>query len=56
MFILARGNDALNVNPPVGVDSALSVNGSDWLWVVMAMHLFAFVSFPVHRVLLTLVH
>ncbi|KIW44128.1 uncharacterized protein PV06_05162 [Exophiala oligosperma] len=42
MDLLARGNDALNTNPPIGVDLSLSVNGSDWLWAVTAVHLLFF--------------
>ncbi|KAI1179674.1 heat shock protein 30 [Nemania sp. FL0916] len=42
--LLGRGNDALNVNPPGG-NSQLSVNGSDWLWAVTAIHVFSFLAF-----------
>lgn len=44
-FLLPR-NDALGVNPVVGVDEALSMNGSDWLWAVTAIYIVAFVSPP----------
>jgi len=44
MNLLSRGNDALVTNPPVGVDQALSQNGSDWLWAVTAVFLLSFVS------------
>ncbi|OOQ84743.1 opsin related protein [Penicillium brasilianum] len=37
MNLLARGNDALKVNPVTGVDEALAVHGSDWLWAVTAI-------------------
>jgi len=46
MAFLPRGNDALNINPPVGVDLALTDHGSDWLWAVTAVHIISFVSFP----------
>ncbi|KAH7419633.1 heat shock protein 30 [Cadophora sp. MPI-SDFR-AT-0126] len=35
--LIARTNDALNINPPVG-DFHLVVNGSDWLWAVTAVY------------------
>lgn len=41
MSILARSNDALNINPPVG-NRHLSVGGSDWLWAVCALYTFSF--------------
>jgi len=44
MALLPRGNDALNINPPVGVDIALSDHGSDWLWAVTAFYIISFVS------------
>ncbi|XXH00629.1 hypothetical protein Hte_006977 [Hypoxylon texense] len=44
MSILPRGNDVLSINPPVGVDSALSEHGSDWLWAVTAIYLVAFLG------------
>lgn len=34
--LLARANNALNVNPPQG-DRFLSTGGSNWLWAVMAV-------------------
>ena len=43
-FLLER-NDVLSVNPVVGVDEALPVNGSDWLWAVTAIYIVAFVLF-----------
>lgn len=43
MDLLSRGNDALNVNPPIGVAEALSEHGSDWLWAVTAIYIVAFV-------------
>ena len=46
MSLLLRGNDALNINPPVGVSEALSQHGSDWLWAVTAIYIVAFVSNP----------
>jgi len=42
MAVLARGNDALNINPPAG-DNYLSVHGSDWLWAVTAVYVVSFV-------------
>ncbi|EPE08801.1 heat shock protein 30 [Ophiostoma piceae UAMH 11346] len=36
-----RRNDALDINPPAG-DQYLSVNGSDWLWTVTAIHICSF--------------
>ncbi|TVY48445.1 Protein FDD123 [Lachnellula occidentalis] len=38
--LLQRSNQALKINPPVG-DHHLSVAGSDWLWAVCALYLFA---------------
>ncbi|KAK9319017.1 hypothetical protein V1517DRAFT_342115 [Lipomyces orientalis] len=45
MAVLPRENDALNINPPVGVDEALSQHGSDWLWAVTAIYAISFISF-----------
>ncbi|CEL06492.1 hypothetical protein ASPCAL09669 [Aspergillus calidoustus] len=42
MSLLHRANDALSVNPISGVDEALSVHGSDWLWAVTAIYLASF--------------
>ena len=47
MNVLPRANDVLNINPPVGVDEALSLHGSDWLWAVTAIYAVSFVSFPI---------
>jgi hypothetical protein len=44
MSLFHRANDALSVNPISGVDEALSVHGSDWLWAVTAIYLASFVS------------
>lgn len=44
MDFLPRGNDALNVNPPIGVQGALSVHGSNFLWAVTAIYALSFVS------------
>ncbi|KAH8690304.1 hypothetical protein BGW36DRAFT_420662 [Talaromyces proteolyticus] len=44
MILLERGNDALNVNPVTGVDEALSVHGSDWLWAVTAIYVLSFIG------------
>lgn len=43
MDLLPRGNGALDTNPPVGVDLALSKHGSDWLWAVTAVYALCFV-------------
>jgi bacteriorhodopsin len=43
MDLLPRGNDALKVNPVMGVDEALAVHGSDWLWAVTAVFCLALV-------------
>jgi len=37
------GNDALNVNPPAGVQH-LSVHGSDWLWAVTAVFILSWLA------------
>ncbi|KAE9370343.1 family A G protein-coupled receptor-like protein [Stipitochalara longipes BDJ] len=42
MAFLPRGNDALNINPPLGVDLALTDHGSDWLWAVTAVYVISF--------------
>ncbi|KAF7548847.1 hypothetical protein G7Z17_g6779 [Cylindrodendrum hubeiense] len=44
MAFLPRGNDALNVNPAIGVDDILSEAGSDWLWAVTAIYIIAFIG------------
>ncbi|GIJ90357.1 ion channel activity [Aspergillus pseudoviridinutans] len=44
MYILARGNDAIRVNPITGVDESLTVHGSDWLWAVTAIYCFALIG------------
>lgn len=43
MDLFPRGNDALKVNPVIGVDEALAVHGSDWLWAVTAVFCLALV-------------
>jgi bacteriorhodopsin len=43
MDILARTNDALNINPPEG-DQYLSENGSNWLWAVTAVYAISFIG------------
>lgn len=45
MSLIGRANTALNSNPVTGVDEALSVHGSDWLWAVTAIYVLSFVSF-----------
>ncbi|KAF7563962.1 hypothetical protein G7046_g149 [Stylonectria norvegica] len=52
--ILIRGNDALGINPAIGVDEVLSQHGSDWLWAVTAIYIAAFLGmtglcFAVHE-------
>ncbi|PMD19281.1 family A G protein-coupled receptor-like protein [Hyaloscypha hepaticicola] len=42
MAFLPPSNDVLSINPPNGVDIALSVQGSDWLWAVTAVYIVAF--------------
>jgi bacteriorhodopsin len=54
MDLIARGNDALKVNPVMGVDEALAVHGSDWLWAVTAVFSLALVRLlyftcPIHQ-------
>jgi bacteriorhodopsin len=44
MDIVPRGNGALNINPPLGVEEALSLHGSDWLWAVTAIYIVSFVG------------
>jgi hypothetical protein len=53
MDILPRGNDALNVNPPIDVSEALSQHGSDWLWAVTALYITTFVSATIIQTLKT---
>jgi bacteriorhodopsin len=43
MAFLPRGNDALKINPPIGVDIVLSDHTSDWLWAVTAIYILSFV-------------
>lgn len=38
-YLIARSNDALNINPPTADDN-LTTGGSDWLWAVTAVYLF----------------
>jgi hypothetical protein len=45
MAFLPRGNGALNVDPPTGIDVTLSDHGSDWLWAVTAIYIISFVRF-----------
>jgi bacteriorhodopsin len=44
MSLIGRANDVFQVNPVTGVDDALSVHGSDWLWAVTAIYIVSFVS------------
>lgn len=46
-IITFRSNDALNINPPSG-DQHLTVNGSDWLWTVLAIYAFSFIVVVLH--------
>lgn len=46
MAVLPRANDALDINPPLGVDLTLSEHGSDFLWAVTAVYIVSFVSSP----------
>ncbi|KAH6886924.1 hypothetical protein B0T10DRAFT_407571 [Thelonectria olida] len=42
MHFVPRGNDALDINPPVGLDEFLSEHGSNWLWAVTAIYIVSF--------------
>ncbi|KAI1844136.1 hypothetical protein JX265_011030 [Neoarthrinium moseri] len=44
MGVIARANEALQVNPSFGGDS-LTTNGSDWLWAVTAIYALSFLIF-----------
>ncbi|KAK9327683.1 hypothetical protein V1520DRAFT_328941 [Lipomyces starkeyi] len=35
--LIARGNNALNTNPPKGTTISLTTHGSDWYWTVFAV-------------------
>ncbi|KAK9492335.1 hypothetical protein V1508DRAFT_160626 [Lipomyces doorenjongii] len=35
--LIARGNNALNVNPPMGTTISLTTHGSDWYWTVFSV-------------------
>ena len=37
MGLFSRANDALNVNPTVGADIAITTHGSDWYWAATAV-------------------
>lgn len=45
MGILARSNDALNINPPPPAGQYLLEHGSDWLWAVTAVYAVTFIAF-----------
>lgn len=47
MSLFERSNDALQVNPPVGVRQ-LSLAGSDWLWAVCALYTFSLLLVVAH--------
>lgn len=47
MSIFNTGIDFSRVSTATGVDEALSVHGSDWLWAVTAIYIMAFVNSPV---------
>lgn len=54
MGLFSRANDALNVNPTVGADIAITTHGSDWYWAVTAVmtlstFIFLGMSFTVPR-------
>jgi bacteriorhodopsin len=42
MYLLARTNDALKINPPIS-DLALTTGGSDWLWAITALYSFTLI-------------
>ncbi|KAJ5591587.1 uncharacterized protein N7459_001956 [Penicillium hispanicum] len=44
MSLLERANDVLHANPVTGVDEALSVHGSDWLWAITAIYVMSFIG------------
>jgi bacteriorhodopsin len=46
-YIVVRGNDALDINPPDATNS-LTVHGSDWLWAVTALYFLAFIILLFH--------
>ncbi|KGO64500.1 Rhodopsin, archaeal/bacterial/fungal [Penicillium italicum] len=43
MSLIGRASTAFNTNPVTGVDEALSVHGSDWLWAVTAIYILSFI-------------
>ncbi|KAL0940702.1 heat shock protein 30 [Colletotrichum truncatum] len=43
-LLLNRANEALDVNPPPPVVERLSVNGSNWLWAVVAIYTLFFLG------------
>lgn len=43
MSVMMRGNEALSLNPLSAVADALSLEGSNWLWAVMAIYIISFV-------------
>uniref|UniRef100_A0A060TI52 ARAD1D36212p n=1 Tax=Blastobotrys adeninivorans TaxID=409370 RepID=A0A060TI52_BLAAD len=43
--LIARGNDALNINPPTGADIHLTVHGSDWYWAAFSVFALSFLLF-----------
>ena len=47
MESVARSLGALGTNPALGVDKALSVHGSDWLWAVTAFYILVFVRISI---------
>jgi bacteriorhodopsin len=44
MAVIARGNDALGLNPPAG-NEQFGTHGSDWLWAVTAVYAISFILF-----------
>jgi bacteriorhodopsin len=45
MGLFSRANDALDVNPTVGADIAITIHGSDWYWAVTAVMILSTIIF-----------
>lgn len=43
-LLLARGNEAVEINAPTGADFHITTHGSDWLWAVFSIFALATVS------------
>lgn len=42
-FLFSRGNEAVEVNPPSGLDFHITDHGSDWLWAGFSVMVLAFI-------------